>query len=72
MIICVCRGKSDRDVRSAIEAGAQSVADLQACGIGTDCGACHADLRTLLARAAVPAPVLAPAPAEPAVVEAAA
>ena len=52
MIVCLCRGKSDRDVLRAIDAGAESVADLMRCGIGTDCGACHSTLRGMLAAAA--------------------
>ena len=52
MIICICRGKSDRDVSRAIEAGATSVRDLQRCGIGDQCGSCHNSLRMMLAQAA--------------------
>lgn len=55
MIICICRGKSDRDIDRAIENGAGSVRDLQRCGIGDQCGSCHNSLRGLLARAAVAA-----------------
>lgn len=51
MIVCLCRGKSDRDISRAIENGATSVADLQRCGIGTDCGSCHGVLRMMLAEA---------------------
>ena len=59
MIVCICRGKNDRDVARAIENGAESLADLQRCGIGTDCGACHNFLRTMLAEAAANSPVRA-------------
>jgi bacterioferritin-associated ferredoxin len=52
MIICICRGKSDRDVNRAIEAGASSLRDLQRCGIGDQCGSCHNALKGMLARAA--------------------
>ena len=52
MIVCICRGKSDRDVMRAIEAGAESLRDLQRCGIGDQCGSCHHSLRTMLAVAA--------------------
>ena len=55
MIVCLCRGKSDRDVLKAIDAGASSIRDLQRCGIGTDCGSCHGLLRQMLADAAVAA-----------------
>lgn len=52
MIICLCRGKSDRDVMRAIENGAGSLLQLQRCGIGDQCGSCHNSLRTMLAIAA--------------------
>jgi bacterioferritin-associated ferredoxin len=55
MIVCLCRARSDRDVARAIDAGAASIADLQRCGIGTDCGSCHGMLRMMLAEAAVAA-----------------
>jgi bacterioferritin-associated ferredoxin len=42
MIVCICRGVSDRTVKRAIEDGAESVAAVgRACGAGTDCGSCH-------------------------------
>ena len=47
MIVCLCRAKNERDVLRAIEAGAETVSDLQECGIGTDCG-CHGMLRSML------------------------
>lgn len=59
MIVCICRGKSDRDVARAIENGAESISDLQRCGIGTECGGCHNFLRMMLAEAAAAAPVAA-------------
>jgi bacterioferritin-associated ferredoxin len=52
MIICICRGKSDRDVNAAIDNGATTIRDLQRCGIGDQCGSCHSSLRTMLAAAA--------------------
>ncbi|MEO8381067.1 MAG: (2Fe-2S)-binding protein [Acidobacteriota bacterium] len=55
VIICICRGKSERHIDRAIDAGASSVADLQACGVGDQCGSCHNSLRALLARADVSA-----------------
>ena len=66
MIICICRGKSDRDVNRAIDNGATTLRDLQRCGIGDQCGSCHNSLRTMLARAAAasdaqPCPACAPA-----------
>ncbi len=52
MIVCVCRGKSEKQVMRAIEAGASTLRDLQRCGIGDQCGSCHSSLVMLLARAA--------------------
>jgi bacterioferritin-associated ferredoxin len=52
VIICICRGKSDREIAKAIDNGATSVRDLQRCGIGDQCGSCHSTLRGMLARAA--------------------
>ena len=70
MIICICRGKSERDIERAIENGAESVRDLQRCGIGDQCGSCHNSLRAILAKAAAaaappqqPCPACAPEPA---------
>jgi len=48
MIVCICRAKNERDVLRAIEAGSETLGDLQECGIGTDCGGCHNSLRSML------------------------
>jgi len=49
MILCMCRGVSDRTVRALIAAGAQTRDEVQeACGAGSDCGQCWADLADLL------------------------
>lgn len=55
MIICICRGKSDRDVQKAIDNGATAIRDFQRCGIGDQCGSCHNTLRGMVARAAADA-----------------
>ena len=52
MIICICRGKSERDVMRAIDNGASTLRDLQRCGIGDQCGSCNNTLRSMLAQAA--------------------
>jgi len=52
MIVCICRGASDRTINQAIDDGAHSVRDLQRCGIGGQCGSCHNALRKMLAVAA--------------------
>ena len=51
MIVCICRGASDRTIDQAIDGGARSVRDLQRCGIGDQCGSCHNVLRKMLASA---------------------
>ena len=68
MIICICRGKSERDINRAIDNGASTVRDLQLCGIGDQCGSCHNSLRGMLAQAqaaaaaaSVPCPACLPA-----------
>jgi bacterioferritin-associated ferredoxin len=68
LIICICRGKSDREISKAIDNGASSVRDLQRCGIGDQCGSCHNSLRAMLATAAtaaasapIPCPACLPA-----------
>jgi bacterioferritin-associated ferredoxin len=48
MIVCLCRAKNERDVQRAIEAGSETLDDLQECGIGTACGGCHNFLRKML------------------------
>jgi bacterioferritin-associated ferredoxin len=52
VIICICRGKSEREIERTISNGASSVRDLQRCGIGDQCGSCHSSLRELVARSA--------------------
>ncbi len=51
MIVCICRGTSDRKIVEAIDHGASSLRDLQRCGIGDQCGSCHNSLRSMLATA---------------------
>ncbi len=67
MIVCLCRAKNERDVLRAIEAGSETLAGLQECGIGTDCGGCHNFLRKMLnANESVsPAAFVPPAPVAP-------
>jgi bacterioferritin-associated ferredoxin len=49
MIVCLCKGVSCSAVRRAIEDGASDLADVgRACGAGTDCGACHAEIESRL------------------------
>lgn len=51
MIVCICEGISDREIRGAIGAGCQSIKAIgQSCGAGTDCGQCRSSLREMLSR----------------------
>lgn len=53
MIVCVCHGVNDRDIRTAIKNGASSVEDLGASlGVGTCCGCCRETCNDMLAEAA--------------------
>lgn len=46
MILCLCRGVTDREVAEAVERGASTVAEVRrACGAGMECGTCLADIR---------------------------
>ncbi|MFZ2492104.1 MAG: (2Fe-2S)-binding protein [Thermoanaerobaculia bacterium] len=63
MIVCICRGVSDREVRSAIDRGASSLLDLMRCGIGDQCGSCHHSLRMMLSEAAAAKSAQQPCPA---------
>jgi bacterioferritin-associated ferredoxin len=48
MIVCVCRGVSDRAIRAAVAGGAKSIDEIaDACRAGDGCGACHDELRRL-------------------------
>ena len=49
MIVCQCRCITDRQVRAAVERGADDLESLgRACGAGTDCRGCHTTLEALL------------------------
>jgi bacterioferritin-associated ferredoxin len=49
MVVCHCFAVSDRAVRAAIRAGADSVEALtQRCAAGSDCGGCRPVLEELL------------------------
>jgi bacterioferritin-associated ferredoxin len=71
VIVCICRGASDKKILDAIDNGASTLRDLQRCGIGDQCGSCHNYLRAMLASAAdaksaQPCPACAPAATVPA------
>jgi bacterioferritin-associated ferredoxin len=50
MIVCLCRGVSERDIRALVAQGARSPEALTAsCGAGADCGSCMLWLTDYLA-----------------------
>lgn len=54
MIICLCRGVSDRSVRLAVEQGARTLKEVaMACGAGRGCGGCHEAVRELIGQTPV-------------------
>jgi bacterioferritin-associated ferredoxin len=54
MYVCVCRAVSDFQVKTAIDAGADSVeAVIQDCCAGEDCGACHGAIEALIEQRSV-------------------
>lgn len=56
MLVCLCKGVSDRVVRLAIATGAHTVDSVGArCGAGTDCGTCRHAIQDLIEDAGVPA-----------------
>jgi len=49
MYVCICRAVTDREVKAAIHAGADTVAAVtRACCAGDDCGACHGVIGELI------------------------
>jgi bacterioferritin-associated ferredoxin len=51
MIVCLCVGASEHDIRRAVAAGARTPEAIgAACGAGTDCGACTLALAELAER----------------------
>ena len=49
MIVCLCRVVTDRTVRTAVDGGARSVAEVErACGAGSGCGVCRPALAALI------------------------
>jgi len=56
MLVCHCKGLSDRDVERTIRSGACSRGELaRACGAGTVCGGCRPLIDQLLDAHAAPA-----------------
>jgi bacterioferritin-associated ferredoxin len=54
VIVCICRGVSDRQVRLAVLTGAGSLREVAAsCNAGRGCGACHEQIKEMIASEAV-------------------
>jgi bacterioferritin-associated ferredoxin len=52
MIVCLCRGVSEREIREAARCGAASIEDVaRTCeGAGTECGMCRPDIEAEICR----------------------
>lgn len=49
MYICICNGITEREIHSAVENGANSLADLRReLGVATQCGRCAQHARQIL------------------------
>ena len=49
MYVCVCNAVTDREVKSAIEGGADTVAKVTtACAAGGDCGSCKGMIQDMI------------------------
>lgn len=56
MIVCICRGVSDRQVRLAVLTGASTLRDVAvSCNAGRGCGACHEMIRDMIDEGTRPA-----------------
>lgn len=49
MIVCLCKNVSNRVIEGCIDEGATTLQEVgRACGAGTDCGGCHAEIEEML------------------------
>jgi bacterioferritin-associated ferredoxin len=49
MLVCLCKGVSDKKIRSLVENGASSVRQVMStCHAGQDCGACICTVRDII------------------------
>ena len=66
MYLCICKAVTDRAVKAAITAGADSIDEVGKCtGAGTDCGSCRIKIARELQRAAETSPSIGKGMAEP-------
>ena len=55
MLVCICKGVSDRKIVDEIRRGSRTYRELrECCGAGSDCGSCVRQIRDLLREHAVP------------------
>jgi bacterioferritin-associated ferredoxin len=55
LLICSCKWLTYNEIQSVVDAGAQTVADIQRqCGAGTECGGCLDVLRRMVSEQATP------------------
>lgn len=55
MLVCLCKGVSDRKLLEEIHRGRRTVKELrECCGAGSDCGSCVRQIRDLLREHTVP------------------
>jgi bacterioferritin-associated ferredoxin len=51
MVVCLCKGVSDKMIQQLVKNGAGSLRQIvQACQAGTDCGSCLCQVRELIER----------------------
>jgi bacterioferritin-associated ferredoxin len=56
VIVCICRGVSDRQVRLAVLNGATTIREVRAmCDAGRGCGTCHEQIEGMIAEGTCPA-----------------
>lgn len=49
MVVCLCQGVSEKDVRESIASGATTRKKVtRACGAGAGCGGCHESIRDII------------------------
>ena len=61
MIVCLCTGANDRDIREAISDGAKTQKQVErACGAGGECGSCHEMVKDMLCDSRCSTPARAP------------
>ena len=59
MYVCLCKGITDRQIKAAIDDGANSIGQLRkSLGVASQCGKCSAATRELLQEACAETPLL--------------